>query len=237
MIKIVTVYKSGGDYDPLYVKRLANGIRRNLSLPHKFICLTDKPDLLSKIMGNGDHASQLNYNWPGWWAKMELFNHPGPLLYIDLDTVIVGSLDELANWIVQTPGPLVMLQGFYQKGQCTGIMGWKGDFSWIYRHFRDHFGDNATYEDAKLGPSMLMRRIRYRGDQEWLRKFFYDKFDSVSIVMAQDIMKGIISYKVNVQKNGDLPPDSRIVCFHGKPRPHEVEPMPEWMKKHWIGND
>lgn len=234
MIKVVTVYRSGGDYSPAYVKHLAEGVKRNLSIPHEFICLSDSLKFLN-LNGNG-HVSLLNYNWPGWWAKMEVFNHPGPLLYIDLDTVITGSIDELANWIIKNPNCMVMLRGFYRRDQCSGIMGWSGDNSWIYEHFRDHFGDRAIYETTESGTSMTIKKTRFRGDQEWLSKFFYDKFDQVTIVMAQNIMKGIVSFKVNVQGNGKLPTDTRIVCFHGRPRPAEVEPMPEWMKKHWMGS-
>jgi hypothetical protein len=40
-------------------------------------------------------------NWTGWWGKATLFSElpwEGRMVYIDLDTVITGSLDDLLNY-------------------------------------------------------------------------------------------------------------------------------------------
>jgi hypothetical protein len=234
MINIVTVFKRGGEYDVSYIRKLANGVRANLTIPFIFICLTDESD---EKLGVFDHTSPyvipLRHSWPGWWAKMEIFTLQGPLLYFDLDTVITGSIDGLARWILDNPGPLVMLRGFYRGDQCSGIMGWNGNMSWISDQFRINFGDQTAFHEEKHGVSMTVGNKRFRGDQDWLRELCRQRHDQVNVVMAQDIFPGICSYKVNVKPKGKLPTDARIVCFHGTPRPHEVKPQPEWLRKHW----
>ena len=231
MLKVVTVYRTGGDYDPVYVKRLADGVKRSLKIPHEFICLSNDSE---KHVGL--KTIPLRHNWPGWWSKMEVFSLQGPLLYFDLDTVITGPIDELARWVIDNPGPLLMLRGFYRGDQCSGIMGWSDSFSWIYEQFWINFGDQAIYEVKKNGISMMVGGKHFRGDQEWLKEFYRHRFDQVTIVMVQDIMQGIVSYKVDVQPKGKLPTDAKIVCFHGFPRPAEIIPKPKWLEKYWLGN-
>ncbi|EFO2868674.1 hypothetical protein IH240_004512, partial [Escherichia coli] len=61
------------------------------------VCLTDAEHI------EGVETAPLFYNWPGWWAKMELFNPDHPvigkedLFYLDIDTVITGDLHEFTN--------------------------------------------------------------------------------------------------------------------------------------------
>ena len=85
-------------YNPKWVKRLRSMVARNLSIPHRFVCLSniDIPDV---------DVIRLKHNWPGWWSKIELF---GPsiqakrIISFDLDVLITGSLDEL----VLDPAPI-----------------------------------------------------------------------------------------------------------------------------------
>lgn len=224
MITIAMVYKTGGDYTPLDVARLARGVRRNLTVPYQIVCMTDNATAISKI-DNVDGIMTLNHDLPGWWSKMELFKLHGPVLYLDLDTVIVGNIDALALSIPQmSPGEdLLMLRGFYKQDQCSGIMGWNGNQQWIFNKFVKHQSEFVQ----RTTMNMRWNNVMYRGDQEWLQSVITMR---LKITMAQDIQPGIISYKVDVRERYiDLPDDTSIVCFHGKPRPSEVRPIPNWM--------
>jgi hypothetical protein len=223
------VYRTGGDYDLIYVKCLVAGIRRSLSLPHKIVCLTDaQPEHLRAC--ELDEVIPLSYSWPGWWAKMELFRLPGPLLYLDLDTVVVGNIDPLVEWVTQPENFLLMLRGFYRKDMCSGILGWNADMKWLFDSFIKDYANKATFRQRPTAIHMIIGREQFRGDQEWLRMFFKKEKLYRPIRMAQDVMPGIYSYTVNIQNNGALPLNSRIICFHGHPRPHELQPVPEWMQ-------
>ncbi|HEQ98819.1 MAG TPA: hypothetical protein ENO22_05710 [candidate division Zixibacteria bacterium] len=227
MIKVVCVYRTGGDYSIEYVRRLALGVMKHLTLPHKFVCLTDEdPYKLRRLVL--DEIVPLHYDWPGWWSKIEMFALMGPALYLDLDTVIVGDINPLGSWISESHNALMMLRGFYRKDICSGIMGWNGSLLWIYETFRE-FASDGHFKHTPRALFLNNKRRSFRGDQEWLRDLLKNRGDP-EIIMAQDIFSGICSYKVHVLKAGRLPHDCRIVCFHGRPRPHEIKPVPAWMK-------
>lgn len=80
------------NYSAKWVHRLRSMVARNLRQEHRFVCL-------SNIEVEGVETIPLARNWPGWWAKIELFSHAFErALYLDLDTVITGSLDEIADY-------------------------------------------------------------------------------------------------------------------------------------------
>ena len=69
-------------------------VDRHTTEPHAFLCLTDNPD------GLECDWQPIDGKYPGWWAKMLLFKPHFALagkrvIYLDLDTVIVGSVDFL----------------------------------------------------------------------------------------------------------------------------------------------
>lgn len=83
----------GAHYDETWVIKLRNSVARHLSVPHRFVCLTD-------VEIPGVETIPLVNNWAGWWSKLELFRaglFDGPVLYFDLDVVMVDSIDHLAG--------------------------------------------------------------------------------------------------------------------------------------------
>ena len=115
-----------------YVAKLRAMVARHLSLPHQFECIT--------------HS-----NKQGWWAKIDLFQpgrFSGRVLYLDLDSVIVGPLDAL----VQTKGiPHLKDWGWTKNDYGSAVMVWDA-------------GEHAEIFDRydKTVPE------RFRGDQDWL---------------------------------------------------------------------
>ena len=209
-VKVVCVYRTGGDYDADYVRRLAAGVHKHLGMPHDFICLSNDPE----VAGVGNNLA-LRHDWPGWWAVMELYNIRGPALYFDLDTVIVGDITPLAQWAIDNPDDIASLRGFKGEWSATGVLAWGGDQSHIYDRFV-----RATQEGTFMGSTGLMvDRHRYASDQ-----LFIDAFGFIQ-QRIQDFFPGVYSYKHHC-KNG-LPADANVVCFHGKPRPHELHPKPQ----------
>lgn len=224
MITVACVLKSGGDYDVTYVRRLQAGIATHLSMPCRFVCLSDVDVPCERI--------PLVHGWPSWWAKMELFKLQGAVLYFDLDTIITGGIDQLATWIMQSPNTLVMLRDFYRHGQSSGILGWNGDFSGIFDHFKERYAKRAMFKQSPRATYMIIDGQQFRGDQEWLREYLKSIGSSLSVTMAQDIMSGIYSYKVDIRDAEKLPQDAKIICFHGRPRPAEL-PTNHELRSYW----
>lgn len=88
MITITTVLKTSDRYTSKWVDIMLASLRRNLTIPFEFVPISDYP-----------HAypyHQFVQDNPGFWNKVELFRPglwTGPVLFLDLDTVITGNLD------------------------------------------------------------------------------------------------------------------------------------------------
>lgn len=124
-----------GDYlqrGDLYTERLKASVARNLAQPYKFECITESP-------------------WLGWWSKISLFEpgrFSGRVLYLDLDVVVTGSLDLLA----EHAGIIHLADwGWKKNDYCSSVMVWDGD-----EHARAF---NEFNDDVQLC---------FRGDQDWL---------------------------------------------------------------------
>ncbi|TNC12753.1 hypothetical protein FF100_13905 [Methylobacterium terricola] len=120
MATLITVLKSGGRYDATWVARLTAGLRRHAPAFRRILCLTDLD-----LRVAGVEAVALRHDWPAWWAKMEAFRPgltEGPTLLCDLDTVLTGPADALAE-----PGLAAMEDYFHKDRVSSALLRWQGD--------------------------------------------------------------------------------------------------------------
>jgi hypothetical protein len=194
MLTVASVLKSGGIYDATWVARLRAGVARHLPVEHRFLCLSDVPDLPCERI-------PLKHDWPGWWAKLEAFRLPGPVLMFDLDTAIVGDISDLAR--VATEARFAILRDFYRTdGLGSGVMA-----------FRDADVVRPLYSAFREQWFHAIKALRGRGDQG----FIEDNVDRSTVALWQDELPGqICSYKVHCRSG--IPENARVVCLHGKPK-------------------
>jgi hypothetical protein len=90
MARVVTVLRSGGEFNSSHVRAMKRQVERWAPPGTEFECISDVPI-------EGVRCWALQYDWPGWWAKLELFRPdiPGDFLFTDLDNVILGPLDDI----------------------------------------------------------------------------------------------------------------------------------------------
>ena len=129
-MKIACVLRSGGPYDGRYVRNLRAGVRHGLAgRPATFVCLTDVPD---EVAADCDEVVVLEKNYPGWWSKLELFRLPGPCIYFDLDTLVIGDIGSLYEAVAAADVGFWMLKPFlHTETWASGVMAWAGDWSSI----------------------------------------------------------------------------------------------------------
>ena len=144
MATLVTVLKSGGRYDAVWVERLARGVRRFAPAFDRIVCLTDMPLAVPGVEGVA-----LRHGWPGWWSKMEAFRPglaTGTVLLCDLDTVFAGPADALAE-----PGLAAMEDYFHVGRLSSALLRWEGDaLAFVYETFA---ADPARWmEPGSCGP-------------------------------------------------------------------------------------
>lgn len=197
-MKIVTVLRTGGDFTAGHVWALAAQLENAMGASD-FICLSDDPSVPG--------YEPLRHDWPGWWAKMEMFRLRGPCLYMDLDTIVAGPLVPLLR-VAEGCFSLTVLRDFNpnQRELGTGLMAWSGDMSALYRRFaadpEGHIAANST--PAWWGDQGFMER------QPEPRVYWQDEAPGM-----------VVSWKKHCP-NGRIPAGARVICFHGKPRPWDT---------------
>lgn len=206
MLNIVTVnWRNYTGRGIEYTNNLHDMVRRNLEEGYKgrFIVYTDN---VSEKYADGIEVRQLPVGMDGWFNKLWLFSQlkDGRNLYLDLDTVIVGALDDIASYKVG----FAILRDFYRpQGLQSSVMAWVGDHSYIYDEW-----EKAGFPQVD------------GGDQAWLEKVLHDYH------FWQDEFAGdFVSYKANGCESG-FPKGTKVVVFHGEPRPHQCG---GWVSKVW----
>lgn len=191
----VVCVKSKPDYDYAYVNKLYAMVKRNMSIPFKFLCLTDD----SK--GIKCRTRQLPRGLKGWWAKLALFTPylQGPVLYLDLDTIIIDSLDFVEDY----EGDFAILRDFYRPdGYGSGVMLWNKPQPHVWDNW-----NNSGRPNHELG------------DQGWMEQ-------QIKADLLQDIFPGkFVSFKADCEK--EVPEGAAVVCFHGLPKPADLDPAYE----------
>jgi hypothetical protein len=194
-MRILCVLRSGGDYCPEHVLRLQAQLAAVGETD--FACLSD-------VLIEGVETIPLRYDWPGWWAKLELFRPDlrGDFLFLDLDMSIVGPIREIGE-----RGVLSIMRDVYRPG------GLQSSIMFLPEHVRGHI-----WQEWSRSPEGWRARYRNGGDQAFLERFWLRKAKRL-----QDMIPGaIVSFKADDVQGRGIPENARVICFHGKPRPWEV---------------
>lgn len=224
----------GNGYDWTYVERLYNMLSRQITAGLRFHVYTEHDRSVPSHMIK--HCLE---HWPGvsgsrksWWYKMQLFNpehHKGNLLYLDLDVVIVNSLD----WVLHhDPEYFWTIRDFrYLQHTCSSMnssmMWWNVEnYAWVWEQF------NQASRDT------IIRR--YPGDQDYLnavithqhKRFWLDThFQS----WRWQCHEGGYNFARRQSKSpgslATVDPAASVLVFHGRPKPHEIrDPI---VLEHW----
>lgn len=201
---------NGDKYQDKDAHILKGMVARNLKAQHRFRCLADR-----EITGIDTLVP--DEQWPGWWSKLLLFRYAGgQVLYLDLDTVIVGNLDRLLSDRLSMPANW----GQSGHGGCqSSVMSWNSDYENL-GYIADLFDIDQVQAPERgncgaYGPKNLW------GDQEYVTELMGDPGDVVKP------MPHVFSYRYHAL--GGPPGDASIVCFHGEPKPAAVNA--EWVLK------
>ena len=114
--------KWGSKYGADYVNKLYSMVARNLSKPFRFICLTDDAKgLMSNVECFPIPKISVELSGPErGWNKLAVFQESlyditGDILCLDLDLIIVGSLDDLFEITVKASEKNIDLENELRK--------------------------------------------------------------------------------------------------------------------------
>lgn len=206
--------KAGTAFGPEYVNNLQDMVKRNLPLGFRgqFYCLTDDPTGLA----DGIEVLPLPADLEKWWGKLYLFKRGlfsdgARVIFMDLDTVIVGSLEAIMGY----RGQFATLQDFYYPDRLgPAVMLWEaGDYT-------------ASIWEQWVAAGKPRHAW---GDLWWLNNLDQGRF-AKEVDRLQTIFPGqFCSFKAHC--NPIPPKGTKVVCFHGQPRPHNCDAP--WVRDVW----
>ena len=181
----------GTKFGANYVNALRAGVKRHLTIPHTFEC------------------AEMELGLPGFWNKLGLFRPgfiTGPTLYLDLDVVVIDSLDWALEAAKAAPISMPWVHGKY--GTYTphaAVMTFSG-------------------EDVSKAwpPSAALMEVS--DDERYLPVEFAD-------VIGRLPQGKVISYKWGAMMRNETRGAS-LVSFHGFPKPHQIMDDP-LLRQHW----
>jgi hypothetical protein len=235
MLSVVTwIWDDGSQraqmFQPEHVNTLQRMIARNLPVPHRFICVADRPEGFSdavevfktppEAVKVGELRTPEAQHFPSCYRRLWMFSPDAValgerVLLIDIDLVAVSDLSPLFD-------------------RDEDFVGWRPRQSW---GTNKRFGGGLyllrtgartnVWTDFK-GPKSICeaRTAGFRGsDQAWIS---YKLSDS-EVCYPNEL--GI--YSIRDMKDGKcaLPSDALLVQFNGRVKPWQ-SPLP-WVKEHW----
>lgn len=136
------------DFQPKDVWRLHTSVNKHIDRPFEFFVLTN--DMEADLPGTKIELKHAD-DWPGWWAKMELYREDilpkRRTLYMDLDSHVIRSLKPILDF----EGNLVMFRtkdarhkekhirqgitGMVYRYQAATILYNPWEWGWLYDKF------------------------------------------------------------------------------------------------------
>jgi hypothetical protein len=218
-INFVCVYKTGKIYTPEYVQRLGTAIGEHFPREHTFTVMTDDPASFGSFLVDR-HSHQyrdiisLVHGWPGYWSKLELFR-PNAFMfgnfmcYMDLDTIPRDNLGFISAIRCDiTPLKFHMLRDWLAPDYFNSSV-----MCWISGYF-DHL-----YLRFTADPESYMREYKKYPEKWGDQSFIQNHLGFIPTALQAEYPGKFVSFKANTT---DQKCAASVVCFHGRPRPHEV---------------
>lgn len=213
-MKNVICMKWGTKFSPEYVNILASRVRKNLSGDFRFVCFTDDTTGLNAGIETRPlpEMTGLDGRPERGWRKLTLFQErladlEGTALFLDLDVVIVDSLDPF----FETPGDFRIIEDWNLPGTKIGNssvfrfeIGARPDVLDYFLNHREEVYAAHRNEQAFLSWAIAQKQELLYWDPTWCLSFkrhFMRRFP--------------LGYFCQPKPR----PGVKIVVFHGNPNP------------------
>jgi len=188
--------KEGDKYDSDYVNTLYLMIKRHLTIPFDFICLTENPQNLLKQV---KIIKLVDTSIKGWWNKCLLFKPDllnGSCLYLDLDMIILKNIDEYIinnQYLNVLCNPLILNNKIYHKINSS-MMFWNTQNEELSKIWFQYSENKLFYDNHKalLGEEKGDQKVILESNVKY--KFFpTDKIRYFKLLKEEDFLDTNIS--------------------------------------------
>ncbi len=243
MVQTIICIKWGKRYSSTYVNRLWSMIKRHTNRKTRLICYTEDPEGISNEvtiypLPEIKLPEKIKYHA---WRKVSLWRQQlqgieGDVLFIDLDVVITGSLDDFFDY--KPESTFCVIENWTQLGSGIGntsVYRFRvGAHKYLYDKMQAQ--GQEMYEKYGNSQTFISNEIKVKDfwPKEWCQSFKHTMMPPWPINF----------FKVTPLKSG-----IKVVCFTGKPDPDEardglwrapwykkiykhVKPTP-WIAEHW----
>ena len=220
--------KWGKLYGPEYVNRLYAGVKKNLSRPFRFVCVTDNPEGLVEgvdAVGFPSPPPSWKHSWPNIFVKLMVFKNgfadlSGPTLFLDIDQVITGDLGcffdfepgkfcIIRNWIEWRKR---LFRGLPKIGNSSCFRFEAGKMNHVYEKFLSE-QDKAVNRDFYTTEQVYMTHaVGLKNISWWPNGWIWSFKRNCSRIFPMNL--------IFTPKKPDS--GARIVCFHGRPSPQQA---------------
>ena len=224
----------GDAYSWTYVERLYNMLNRHITAGIRLHVYTEADRPVPPHMIKHELIEwTINHPGRGWWYKIQLFNpahHAGPLLYFDLDTVIVRNID----WIWQEPTTYFWAVRDFKYLWRPNYTGLNSSIMWWNTLNYQYVWDTFVQQNL----TTIMRQ--YHGDQDYISATIpQNQRRSFDQARVQSWRWQCLDGGYNFRKRCHLNPGSgtvladnaSVMIFHGSPKPGQIND--EIVTAHW----
>lgn len=254
---VVGCVKWGTRYDPDYVNVLYRAVRAHMTLPHRFLCVTDDAaDLDPGIeVAPMPEFSVPRATWPTTNLAKIAMLAPGMaeddeiVLQLDIDLMVVGDLRPFVELFLARPAFYTLREWNPALVRAVVPLAWRPDR-----------GSQGSVNLYRAGDQRHMYEDFDARTLEIFAKYRTDRFYFPAVARSQAYLphNWCPSFKNDcvwywplslVAGEPRLPKDARILVFHGKPRPTDLlgpsgrrwgtgrkfgyEPV-SWMRDYWL---
>lgn len=207
-------------FDAKYVAALAKGVAAHMDRPYEFVCFTDQPKAVERVARPIPIRALPGRNC--WWAKLEPFNPAhrleGRVLYLDLDTLVVGPLAPILDF----PASLALIPdgapNFHGNHGLTCVKKFNGSV------IVSDAGAHASLY-TEWTPDLV---TRLWSDQDWIAEH-----DLSAQAMPIEWFPRLSAFQPLSRMRAPIWPAEAKVLLTKKPKNHDAARLYPWFRQAW----
>jgi hypothetical protein len=219
--------KWGKAYGPEYVNQLYRGVKNNIHRQFRFVCVTDNADGLDEGIDAQPFPvapTGWKYSWPNIFVKLMVFkdgfaNLKGPTLFLDIDQIIVGKMDDffdfksgefciIRNWIELRKR---IFRGLPKIGNSSCFRFEAGKMNYVYEKFVAEMDIAVQQKFFRTEQAYMTHAVGLKNVNWW---------PSAWVQSFKRSCMRIFPFNLFMQPKQAK--NAKILCFHGRPTPDDA---------------